>query len=214
MNRSALDRLVNVGDLILLFYMLDVELAIRTPMDAAMLMSKVSFHRIVKEPLTLSDGLLIPKGAHVCFPSGPMSKDPAFIDNPDAFDGFRWCQEPSDRNALHPTANGTTHANKEHAGGKLCNGKQSSSKLVPSTSTSFVNISPANMHFGFGRQACPGRFFAANTIKAIMSRIIMDYELKFEDSQAGHRPANIVVGEHIFPNTHAAVLFRKRDIGL
>lgn len=180
----------------------------------SLLMSTVSFHRIVKEPLTLSDGLLLPKGTHVCFPSGPMSKDPVFIDNPDIFDGFRWCQDPNDRNALNRTANGTTHASKEHNSEKPGIRKQYNSNQVPSTSTSFVTISPANMHFGFGRQACPGRFFAAITIKAIMSRIIMDYELKFEESQAGRRPSNIVVGEHIFPNTHSAVLFRKRDIGL
>ena len=143
-----------------------------------------------------------------------MSKDPTFIDNPDVFDGFRWCQDANDRNALNPTASGTSHAQKEHTSEKHDNGKQYNLNLVPSTSTSFVSISPANMHFGFGRQACPGRFFAANTIKAIMSRIIMDYELKFDESLAGRRPGNIVVGEHIFPNTHAAVLFRKRDIGL
>lgn len=143
-----------------------------------------------------------------------MSKDPAFINNPEVFDGFRWCQDPSDRNALSPTANGTIHANAGHASEKQGNEKQYTSILVPSTSTSLVSISPANMHFGFGRQACPGRFFAANTIKAIMSRIIMDYDLKFEDSQAGRRPGNIVVGEHIFPSTNSAVLFRKRDIGL
>lgn len=176
-------------------------------------MVTVSFHRIVKETLTLSDGLRLPKGTHICFPSGPISKDPAFIDNPHVFDGFRWCQDPNDRNALNPIANSTAHANKGHACERQDNEKPYNSKLVPSTSTSFVSISPANMHFGFGRQACPGRFFAANTIKAIMSRIIMDYELKFEDSQAGCRPGNIVVGEHIFPNTHSAVLFRKRDLG-
>lgn len=177
-------------------------------------MSTVSFHRIVKQPLTLSDGLLIPKGTHICFPSGPMSKDPAFIDNPHVFDGFRWCQDPNDRNALNPVANGTTYANNEHASEKQASEKKHLPNLAPSTSTSFVSISPANMHFGFGRQACPGRFFAANTIKAIMSRIIMDYDLKFEDGQTGRRPGNIVVGEHIFPNTHSVVMFRKRDISL
>lgn len=134
-----------------------------------------------------------------------MSKDPAFITDPDVFDGFRWCQDPTDRNVLDRTAKSASPANEG-------NEKHRNRDLVPSTSTSFVSISPANMHFGFGRQACPGRFFAANTIKAIMSRIIMDYDLKFEERQAGRRPRNIVVGEHIFPSTNATVLFRKREI--
>lgn len=134
--------------------------------------------------------------------------------NPNVFDGFRWCRDLSDRNALKPTVNGTSHVSMEDVLEKQTNEKACNRNLVPSTATTFVSISPANMHFGFGRQACPGRFFAANTIKAIMSRIIMEYDLKFEDSQAGCRPGNIVVGEHIFPNTKPAVLFRKREIGL
>lgn len=162
----------------------------------------VSMHRIVKEPLTLSDGLHLPKGVHICFPSGPISKDPNFVSNPAIFDGFRWCQDPADRNALRATSitsNGDVGEDKEKP------------SLAPSPTTSFISISPSNMHFGFGRQACPGRFFAAGTIKAIMSRIIMDYEFKFEDDRVGWRPANIGIGEHIFPNTQTRVLFRKRQ---
>lgn len=139
-----------------------------------------------------------------------MSKDPSFIANPDAFDGFRWCQDPNDRHALNPS--GTTFTTLIN--GKNGNEKPHNQSLVPSTSTSFVSVSPSNMHFGFGRQACPGRFFAANTIKAIMSRIIMDYEFKFEERQEGRRPVNIVIGEHILPNSSPLVLFRKRSIGL
>ncbi|KAJ5182992.1 hypothetical protein N7492_000608 [Penicillium capsulatum] len=163
---------------------------------------ELSFHRIVKEPLTLSDGLLLPPGTHICFPAGPISKDPAFVSNPLVFNGFRWCSDPKGRDtlavleknprnvSLHPTS------------------------LAPSTSTSFVSISASHMHFGFGRQACPGRFFAANTIKAVFSRIVMEYEFRFEEKQGGRRPVNFVVGEHILPNTSTRVLFRKRAIGL
>lgn len=178
----------------------------------SLLIYPVSFHRIVKEPLPLSDGLLLPKGTHICFPSGPMSKDAAFITDPNVFDGFRWCQDPTDRNALDGTTESASPANEGRASETQSNEKPRNRDLVPSTSTSFVSVSPANMHFGFGRQACPGRFFAASTIKAIMSRIIMDYDLKFEERQAGRRPRNIVVGEHIFPSTSTTVLFRKREI--
>ncbi|KAJ5495300.1 Periodic tryptophan protein 2 [Penicillium diatomitis] len=80
--------------------------------------------------------------------------------------------------------------------------------------TSFISISPSNMHFGFGRQACPGRFFAANTIKAIVSRLIMEYDFKFEKNQVGWRPANIGIGEHVFPNTQTVVLLRRRQKGI
>lgn len=162
----------------------------------------VSFHRIVKEPITLSDGLLLPTGTHICFPSGPISKDPSFVANPDTFDGFRWCQDPKDRDAL-------TEPDQDPS-----NEKPHPTSLAPSTSTSFASISASNMHFGFGRQACPGRFFAANTIKAVFSRIVMEYDFRFEERQGCRRPVNLVVGEHILPNTSTRVLFRKRKVGL
>ena len=161
-------------------------------------------HRIVKEPLTLSDGLHLPRGVHICFPSGPISKDPALVSNPATFDGFRWCWDPADRTALRPVniiSNGDVGEEKR---------EQDGTPQAPSPTTRFISISPSNMHFGFGRQACPGRFFAASTIKAIMSRIIMNYEFKFEGDRVGWRPANIGIGEHIFPNTKTRVLFRKR----
>lgn len=133
-----------------------------------------------------------------------MSKDATYLSNPDIFDGFRWCQDPEDRYALMSDPS----EKQLH----VLNGSTSTGSS--SASASFVTISPASMHFGFGRQACPGRFFAVNTIKAIMSRIISEYDFKFEDRQAGKRPPNILVGEHIIPNTSTNVLFRKRSIGL
>ena len=32
----------------------------------------VSFHRVVKHDLTLSDGLFLPKGTHICMAAGPI----------------------------------------------------------------------------------------------------------------------------------------------
>ncbi|KAJ5575664.1 hypothetical protein N7535_002590 [Penicillium sp. DV-2018c] len=161
---------------------------------------ELTFHRIVKQPLTLKDGLVLPVETHICFAAGPISRDEAFIPNPTVFDGCRWCREPRDRYALTPELIGSDGDEQD-----------GNSASQPS---SFVSITLTHMHFGFGRQACPGRFFAANTLKAILSRIILDYEFKFVDSLEGKRPANLVIGEHILPSMNADMLFRKRPIGL
>ncbi|CAI7651850.1 unnamed protein product [Penicillium glandicola] len=167
---------------------------------------ELNFHRIVKEPITLHDGLVLPVETHICFAAGPISKDAAFVENPIAFDGFRWCHNPQDRFVLTPElAQPATILN--GAGEKMQAEKAASS-------AHFVSITSANMHFGFGLQACPGRFFAANTLKAILSRIILDYEFKFVKDLKGKRPANLVVGEHILPSMNTEMLFRKRPIGL
>jgi cytochrome P450 len=136
----------------------------------------VSTHRMVMEKMVLSDGLVLEKGTHICFPSKPMGMDDSIIEDALTFKGFRWCEHPEAR------------------------------------STSLVSISPSNMHFGYGRQACPGRFFAVNTNKAVLSRLIADYEFKFEDDNNNKRPRNLTLGEQIMPNMHTKILLRKRDV--
>lgn len=130
-------------------------------------------HRIARQFITLSDGLVIPKGTHICFASGPLSRDPEIVPQPQPFDGLRWSLNPEVK------------------------------------TNSFVSIGPANMHFGFGRQACPGRFFAAYSIKAIMSRLLMEYDFKLPDGQK-KRPGNVHNGEQTMPNVWATLLIRKR----
>ncbi|KAH2375465.1 hypothetical protein KXV98_006616 [Aspergillus fumigatus] len=134
---------------------------------------ELSTHRMVMETMVLSDGLVLEKGTHICFPSKPMGMDDSIIEDALTFRGFRWCEDPEAR------------------------------------STSLVSISPSNMHFGYGRQACPGRFFAANTNKAILGRLIADYEFKFEGDN-NKRPRNLTLGEQIMPNMHTKILLKKR----
>lgn len=94
---------------------------------------------------------------------------------------------------------------------RWCYGSDSST----SSPKSFVTISETHMHFGFGRQACPGRVFAATAMKIVLSRFLLDYEVVFEDhgetkKQRPTRPSNIVNGEQILPSFRATVLIRKR----
>jgi cytochrome P450 monooxygenase len=165
----------------------------------------VSVHRIVKEQISLHDGLILPVETHICFAAGPISNDAAFVPDPNTFDGFRWCRKPQDRYALSPEL---------VAPATIPNGDEEeidSAGKVGTTPASFVTISPTNMHFGFGVQACPGRFFASNTLKAILSRLIIDYDFKLAGDE---RPANIRVGEHILPSVSSQVLFRKKTLGI
>lgn len=56
--------------------------------------------------------------------------------------------------------------------------------------------------------ASPGRFFAANELKAMMAYIVVNYDVKFEDD--GIRPPNKWLGLTIIPDPTASVMFRKR----
>ncbi|KAL4864185.1 hypothetical protein BDV12DRAFT_201351 [Aspergillus spectabilis] len=147
--------------------------------------SEYNVHRITKQPLTLTDGFFIPENTYIVFPSGPLSRDASIINDPEVFDGYRWCNDHMD-----------TNMDKAR------------------TMSSLVTINESNLHFGYGREACPGRFFAAHASKAILSRLLVEYDIRFLDGKEGVRPANIRNGEHIMPNIFTKVLIRRRGVAL
>ncbi|KAK1217054.1 hypothetical protein PQX77_020297 [Marasmius sp. AFHP31] len=64
------------------------------------------------------------------------------------------------------------------------------------------------MVFGAGRHACPGRFFAVNTLKLLLGHLLLNYDVKLPDG--AKLPEPTWVGSALLPNTSAGVLFRKR----
>ncbi|KAJ5346025.1 hypothetical protein N7452_004029 [Penicillium brevicompactum] len=162
----------------------------------------LSFHRKVMSPVTLHDGVVLPKGVHICFPAGAISRDPTFVQNPLAFDGFRWCKDPKDRYALSP----------ELAKSALIDQTDNKEDSAPNAPSGFVTVTATNMGFGYGRQTCPGRFFAANTTKTILSRLILDYDFRFAGGKDAKRPSNTCIGEHILPNLTAELEFQKKHM--
>ena len=54
----------------------------------------------------------------------------------------------------------------------------------------------------------PGRFFAANELKAMLAYIVLNYDLKIDGD--GPRPANIYYATGVIPAINGQVLFRKR----
>lgn len=41
-----------------------------------------------------------------------------------------------------------------------------------------------HIHFGYGRYACPGRFAASIEIKCVLSRILLNYDMRFPEVKA------------------------------
>ncbi|KAK1499410.1 ent-kaurene oxidase [Colletotrichum cuscutae] len=50
------------------------------------------------------------------------------------------------------------------------------------------------MAFGFGRHACPGRFFAATEIKMLIARLLLEYDIRMPEGVM-ERYKNIVRGD-------------------
>ncbi|EGR44683.1 uncharacterized protein TRIREDRAFT_69883 [Trichoderma reesei QM6a] len=81
---------------------------------------------------------------------------------------------------------------------------------APEDANKFQFASPSydSMQFGFGNDACPGRFFASNQIKIILSYILSRYDIKFEDSVKG-RPKNLMFEVNVLADPTVKVLFKK-----
>ncbi|EPS94649.1 hypothetical protein FOMPIDRAFT_1169461 [Fomitopsis schrenkii] len=71
-----------------------------------------------------------------------------------------------------------------------------------------VTTSTDYIPFGHGRHACPGRFFAANELKAMLAHVVVTYDIKSETP--GKMPNERWFGTALVPDRAAEVLFRKR----
>ncbi|KZV74109.1 cytochrome P450 [Peniophora sp. CONT] len=64
------------------------------------------------------------------------------------------------------------------------------------------------LHFGHGKHACPGRFFAANELKAMLAHLVLEYDVRFRDGES--RPPSLAFQETIIP-PQAQLEVRKRQ---
>lgn len=143
----------------------------------------VRMQRLVLKPFRFADGTEIPAGTAVAVPSLPTLHDPELYPDPTRFDPYRFLRLRSGQ-----TVDPMRYANREMY--------------------QFVSVTKENMGFGFGKHACPGRFFAANEIKLIVARILLDYDVKMPDGVKG-RYANIAKGSTIRPDPSKKVMFKK-----
>ncbi|CBF73967.1 hypothetical protein AN8141.2 [Aspergillus nidulans FGSC A4] len=119
-------------------------------------LASFTLSRIAREPVVLNDGTRIPKGAQVRLTTDNMWNSSVY---PDAaiFDGYRFVKlREQERGANTGTVGG---------GGGL----------------SFVSVSANHMGFGYGKHACPGRFFAGAETKVALCHILLKYDFDLVD---------------------------------
>ncbi|KAK7732424.1 hypothetical protein SLS63_005103 [Diaporthe eres] len=146
-----------------------------------------SFGRKVLQDFTLSTGQVIPAGVTIEVASHPMAFDPEVVADPDSFDMLRSYKLRQAAGAAESGGGGGGGANQ------------------------FVTASPSNLMWGYGRHACPGRYFAANEAKMIVSRAILDYEFRNVDGHEGRYP-NMDFGLQSIPDPTKQLLFKRRDV--
>ena len=146
-----------------------------------------SFRRYVYKPITLKDGTHIPAGTYIETPSLPVLHDPDHYPDPDVFNPYRFYDLR--------TKDGTPDPN----------------GFRTRESYQFVSVTKENTSFGFGKHACPGRFFAANEIKLIMARILLQFDVRFPDGVKERYP-NFYSGSVSGPDPTGVVEFRRIEV--
>ena len=133
----------------------------------------------MKKPITLSSGVHLPKGTHILVPAAIISLDPDIYNMPLEFRPFRF------------------HENRSAASGEDVWKDQ------------FTTTSPRQMHFGYGRQSCPGRFFASAAIKTILVHFLEEFDIRLADGEG--RPKNSLRGAMNIPSETAEVMLKRRE---
>lgn len=72
----------------------------------------------------------------------------------------------------------------------------------------FTSTEPTVLNFGYGKSACPGRFFAGLMLKIVFVKLLSEYEFSFPTG--GGRPKNLQLHEFLFPWPWDKILIRKR----
>ncbi|KAI1820250.1 cytochrome P450 monooxygenase [Xylaria intraflava] len=140
---------------------------------------------VMDDSFTFHDGLTLPKGTRIAFAIGAIQKDERFVENPQTFDGYRFM--PGTR-------------------------KQEGRDVNSTESVSAATVTPTNLVFGYGKHACPGRFYAVRKIKIIFCKMALRYDFKWHKVPKG-RPADFPVEGQFAPNQSQEISFRDRSVG-
>ena len=66
----------------------------------------------------------------------------------------------------------------------------------------------SSLAFGYGGQACPGRYFADGEIKLLLSRLLVEFDFAFPEGKS--RPKHMYADENVFMDPDAKLMMRKR----
>lgn len=147
------------------------------------------------KPHTFSDGTHIPAGTFIFAASHPAHFDDAYYPDAARFDGFRFAKLHEEHGDVQDgDVNASSNSTNAGSGG---------------TRYQMVTTTAEYLAWGYGRRACPGRFFAAVELKLMLAQLVMAYDIRIEGDV---RPKDIVVEANCLPNRSAKLLFRERRV--
>ncbi|PNP79956.1 hypothetical protein FNYG_06653 [Fusarium nygamai] len=140
-----------------------------------------SIQRKVLEPFTLSNGQGIPAGVTIEISAVAVSSDSNVFPHAEKFDPLRFYRlrtEAKDGGPVEKAAN-----------------------------NQFGSVNQSSLTFGYGRHACPGRFFAANETKMILAHALLQYDVK-NVAEVAERYPNMEFAHMSIPDLSKKLLFK------
>ncbi|RWA10589.1 hypothetical protein EKO27_g4511 [Xylaria grammica] len=139
--------------------------------------------RLFRQPYTFQDGTQVAAGTYVSMPIYAIENDEEHTLNPEEFDGLRSFRV---RQEIEATGN-----------------HEADTKDLLFSSPTRVCL-----NFGYGKTACPGRFFASQIIKVVLVKLLTEYEFDFLPGTT--RPKNILIHEFLFTWPWQKILARRQ----
>ncbi|PYI32539.1 putative cytochrome P450 [Aspergillus indologenus CBS 114.80] len=127
--------------------------------------------------LDFDPGLHLPRGVRVCVPAHAIHRDPLNYADPLTFHPFRFCDSED-----------------------IAASDRKKALSIATTTDAFLV-------FGHGRHACPGRFFAAQTMKLMLAYLVRHYDVEPID----HGPEKEVQVGTARPSAQLCLRVRRRD---
>ncbi|KAL8754897.1 MAG: hypothetical protein Q9184_004965 [Pyrenodesmia sp. 2 TL-2023] len=75
----------------------------------------------------------------------------------------------------------------------------------------FAKLGPDSPGWGDGLQTCPGRLFADNTLKIILTHLLLNYEFRLRPGEGKPKKGSAPNGT-MYPDMWAKILFRSRTV--
>jgi cytochrome P450 len=106
----------------------------------------------------------VPQGTVIAVPLDPIHKDETIYPEARRYGPLRFTKPGAGRDIFE-------HFNPSNEG----------DIRAPRNATSTVSLDNAFLGFGFGRFACPGRFFALNELKLFVAHMVLNYDVECLD---------------------------------
>ncbi|KAI1457499.1 putative cytochrome P450 [Annulohypoxylon moriforme] len=143
---------------------------------------------VAENGLTTPSGVHLPRGTRVSVSAYNIMRDETIYAESNTFVPFRFYDL---RNNNHTATDGFDDRKGDYV--------QRARNALPTTN-------PDYLAFGHGKQACPGRFFAAAELKLILAYALLDYDFEM----LPQKPEAMWFGSRILPPLEATFKVRKR----